>query len=183
MNMNVNLRADNTGSWIRTVASKIELNVWDLTTHKLVGTGYLPHHTFPARRMEAFQVPVRFAYASLNATGDATWTHWIKACGPKCKQIYDFNAYILTTSRCQHTKRISKLEFHIKHDNRRSCRYTRYFYLVVEHSMSIYPSGRVSTSNTSYTIINCLRIVKLKYDCLNSRQDDLPHPKEALRYW
>jgi hypothetical protein len=88
MDMKVNLRADNTGGWIPTKVKKMDMVVYDITTAKKVGTGTLFDQSFPGRKRTTFQFPVSFAYGSINATGDATWLHWINACGPKCKTGY-----------------------------------------------------------------------------------------------
>lgn len=84
MDMLVNMRADNTGGWVPTKASKMTMEVLDLTTQKIVGEGFMKGYTFPGREIRVFQFPVSFAYASVNASGDATWSHYINACGPKC---------------------------------------------------------------------------------------------------
>ncbi|UZJ52109.1 hypothetical protein CBS101457_001429 [Exobasidium rhododendri] len=83
MDMKINLRADNTGGWIATKVNKMNMKVYDITTSKLVGEGTMNAQSFPGRKQKTFQFPVSFAYASINATGDATWLHWVNACGPK----------------------------------------------------------------------------------------------------
>lgn len=85
MEMKVNLRADNVGGWITTRVKKMDIVVRDISTSKKVGSGTLFDQKFPGRKRTPFQFPVSFAYASLNATGDETWRHWISACGPKCR--------------------------------------------------------------------------------------------------
>lgn len=85
MDMKVNLRADNTANWLATKISKMEMDVTDLSTFKKVGQGIETDLSFPARQKTVFPFSAHFAYASINVTGDQTWSHWINACGPKCK--------------------------------------------------------------------------------------------------
>lgn len=87
MDMKINLRADNTGGWVPTRISKMQMNVWDISTSKKVGEGTLYDQTFPGRKRTTFQFPASFSYASINATGDDTWLHWINACGPQCEWL------------------------------------------------------------------------------------------------
>lgn len=86
MDMKINLRADNTANWLTTKIHKMEMDVTDLSSLKKVGQGVETGISFPARQKPIFPVLVHFAYASINVTGDQTWSHWINACGPKCKR-------------------------------------------------------------------------------------------------
>jgi hypothetical protein len=85
MDMKINLRADNTGGWVPTKVKTMQMTVYDITTSKQVGEGTLKGQSFPGRKQTTFQFPVSFSYASINATGDATWLEWINACGPQCE--------------------------------------------------------------------------------------------------
>lgn len=85
MDMKINLRADNSDGWISTKVKTMDMKVYDITTSQLVGSGTLKDQSFPGRKRTEFQFPVSFAYASINVTGDATYLHWINACGPKCE--------------------------------------------------------------------------------------------------
>lgn len=87
MTMDINLRGDNRGGWLPSNAYSLTLEVTDLSTSKKVGRGKLDSMSFAGRKNTVFQFPVAFSYASINSTGDATWKHWINACGPKCEHL------------------------------------------------------------------------------------------------
>ncbi|KAK0562848.1 hypothetical protein OC861_005115 [Tilletia horrida] len=82
MDMLLNLRADNTAGFIPTRASRITVEVTDLTTGAKVGKGSMSDRSFNGRTKTVFQMPVHFQYVSNNLTGDATWQLWHLACGP-----------------------------------------------------------------------------------------------------
>ena len=83
MDMDLQLRGDNRGGWIPSKASSMSVVVTDLTSLKKVGKGKLDGFSFPGRQKTVFKMPVHFEWQSLNSTGDATFSHFVLACGPK----------------------------------------------------------------------------------------------------
>ncbi|CAO1631329.1 unnamed protein product [Parajaminaea phylloscopi] len=87
MTMNLNLRADNTGGWIPSRASKMKVEVTELTTNKKIGEGTLDDMSFPGRKKTVFQLPVHFEYRSLNLTGDPTFQVVHDACAHRYTNV------------------------------------------------------------------------------------------------
>lgn len=85
--MNLNLRADNTGSWVPSHASNMKVEVTELTTKKKIGEGGSDNMSFPGRKKTEFKIPVYFEYKSLNLTGDPTFTVVHDACAHRYTNV------------------------------------------------------------------------------------------------
>lgn len=80
MTMDLALRGDNSGGYIPTYVTKMSAIVTEVTTSTKIGAGDLTDMTFPGKSKKSFAMPVEFAYASLNVSGDATFLAVYKAC-------------------------------------------------------------------------------------------------------
>jgi len=78
-NSAVQLQVDTSSNVIPLRMTSMSANVFDLDTNRLVGTGHMGSHTFPANKFVDILLPLNFSYVGPNDT-DQTWLDWYNAC-------------------------------------------------------------------------------------------------------
>jgi hypothetical protein len=73
------LQVDTNSNFLPLTFSHISAQVYDLDTNMQVATGYMGHHTLPAKSFADMNLPLNFTYVATNDS-DPTWRNWYDAC-------------------------------------------------------------------------------------------------------
>jgi len=73
------LRVDTTSNFLPLVFNRLDAQVYDLDTFRLIATGRLNHTKFPAKKFTNFHMPLIFSYVATNDS-DAVWNRTHNSC-------------------------------------------------------------------------------------------------------
>jgi len=73
------LQVDTNANFLPLTFKRLDAQVYDLDSYRLVGTGYMNRTTLPAKKFTSIKMPVNFTYVATNDS-DLTWINWYNAC-------------------------------------------------------------------------------------------------------
>jgi len=76
---NIQLQVDTNSNFLPLVFKRLDAQVYDLNSFRLVGLGHMNRTTFPAKKFTNIQMPLNFSYVATNDS-DLTWIDWYNAC-------------------------------------------------------------------------------------------------------
>ncbi|KAH9960189.1 hypothetical protein BC827DRAFT_1133648 [Russula dissimulans] len=73
------LQVDTTSNFLPLVFNRLDAQVYDLDTFRVIATGRMNRTTFPAKKFTNFQMPLIFSYSATNDS-DSVWNNTHNAC-------------------------------------------------------------------------------------------------------